>query len=118
GYCESGLTSENAFLSSLWEQAAAQGITVLVASGDSGSAGCDASSQAYATQGAAISGFASTPYNVAVGGTDFYYSSWDQGASDISAQLARYWNTTDSNGSATASIKSVIPEQPWNDSQY
>src|SRR6185312_1217784 len=118
GYCESGLTSENAFLSSLWEQAAAQGITVLVASGDSGSAGCDFSSQAYATQGAAVSGFASTPYNVAVGGTDFYYSSWDQGASAISAQLASYWNTTDSNGSATASIKSVIPEQPWNDSQY
>lgn len=119
GFCESGLTSENAFINNLWEQAAAQGITVLVASGDSGSAGCDDSnSQQYATQGAAISGFASTPYNVAVGGTDFFYSSYNQGASAISSQLANDWNTASSNGAATVSIKGYIPEQPWNDSQF
>ncbi|MFZ0662797.1 MAG: protease pro-enzyme activation domain-containing protein [Acidobacteriaceae bacterium] len=118
GYCEEGLGSENAFINSLWEQAAAQGITVMVSTGDSGSAGCDDSSQPYAVGGAAVSGFASTPYNVAVGGTDFYYSSWNQGASAINSQLATYWDTTPSNGSATASIKGYIPEQPWNDSQY
>ncbi|MGB7191586.1 MAG: protease pro-enzyme activation domain-containing protein [Acidobacteriaceae bacterium] len=118
GYCESGLTSENAFINNLWEQAAAQGITVMVASGDSASAACDSSNAEYATQGAAVSGFASTPYNVAVGGTDFYYSSYNQGASAISSQLATYWNTTPSNGAATVSIKRYIPEQPWNDSQF
>jgi subtilase family serine protease len=118
GLCEKNIASENAFINNLWEQAAAQGITVLVASGDSGSAGCDLSSSSYATQGAAVSGFASTPYNVAVGGTDFYYSSWNQGSTAINNQLATYWNTTPSNGNPTASIQGYIPEQPWNDSQY
>ncbi|MGH9586900.1 MAG: protease pro-enzyme activation domain-containing protein, partial [Acidobacteriaceae bacterium] len=118
GYCESGLASENAFINNLWEQAAAEGITVVVASGDSGSAGCDVASEEYASQGAAVSGFSSTPYNVSIGGTDFFYSSWNQGQSAISNQVNSYWNTNPSNGSVTASIKGYIPEQPWNDSQY
>ena len=42
GACEQALgIGGNAFYSTLWEQAAAQGITVLLGSGDSGSAGCD-----------------------------------------------------------------------------
>ena len=42
GGCESGLGSAgSAFYNSLWQQAAAQGITVMVSSGDNGSAGCD-----------------------------------------------------------------------------
>src|SRR5882762_2685406 len=42
GLCEAGLgTSGNNFFNALWEQAAAQGITVMVSSGDPGSAGCD-----------------------------------------------------------------------------
>ncbi len=42
GACESGLgVTGNKFYNALWEQAAAQGITVLVSSGDNGSAGCD-----------------------------------------------------------------------------
>ena len=73
GECESGLgTTGNAFFNSLWEQAAAQGITVTIASGDPGSAGCDDFTTATAASGGlAVSGFASTPFNVAVGGTDF-----------------------------------------------
>jgi len=119
GNCEATLGSTNAFLESLWEQAAAQGITVVVSTGDSGSAGCDdPDSQDYAVSGKAISGFASTPYNVAVGGTDFYYSDFGQSTSAINAQLATYWNTTLSNSSPSVSIKGVIPEQAWNDSQY
>ena len=43
GFCEAGLgATNNAFYNLLWEQAAAQGITVLISSGDSGSAGCAA----------------------------------------------------------------------------
>ena len=34
-------TSGNQLINDLWEQAASQGITVTVASGDDGSAGCD-----------------------------------------------------------------------------
>jgi len=119
GNCESALGSGNQFLSNLWEQAAAQGITVLVSTGDSGSAGCDnENSVEYASDGQQVSGWASTPFNVAVGGTDFYYSSFSQGQSAVDAQLATYWNTALSNNTPTASILGHIPEQPWNNSQY
>ena len=119
GACEAEIGSENEYFSSLWEQAAAQGITVAVSTGDSGSANCDdPDTQDYAVNGAAISGFASTPYNVAVGGTDFYYSAYKQGETAILAQLGTYWNTTATNSAAGVSIKGVIPEQAWNNSQY
>ncbi len=119
GNCEAGLGSSNAFLSSLWQQAAAQGITVAVSSGDAGSAGCDNdNSQEYATGGQAVNGFASTPYNVAVGGTDFYYSAFNGTSAALQSQIATYWNTTPSNSSPTVSMLQTIPEQPWNSSQY
>jgi len=119
GECESNLGSTASFLSQLWEQAAAQGITVMVSSGDSGSAQCDSDdTEEYAIQGQAVSGFASTPYNVAVGGTDFYYSAYNQGSTALNAQIATYWTTTPSNNAPAVSIKGVIPEQPWNNSQY
>ena len=88
GQCESTLGSTNSFLNSLWEQAAAQGQTVMVSTGDSGSAGCDDNAY-YAVNGQAVSGFASTPYNVAVGGTDFYYSDYATGGSQH-LQLLEY----------------------------
>ena len=114
GQCESSLGSTNAFLSGLWEQAAAQGQTVMVSSGDNGSAGCDNdNSQEYATGGQAVNGFASTPWNIAVGGTDFYYSDYSTGGASIS----NFWNTVISQLPAV-SIKGYIPEQPWNNSQY
>ncbi len=120
GACEAALgTNGNLFLNSLYEQAAAQGITVMISTGDSGSAGCDNSdSQDYAVNGLAVSGFASSPYVVAVGGTDFYYSAYNQGSTALANQVALFWNPTPSNTTATTSIKAVVPEQPWNDSQY
>ncbi len=112
GGCEANQGGFNAVISGLWEQAAAQGITVLVSSGDSGSAGCDDdNTQYYAVHGQAVNGLASTPYNVAVGGTDFYYSGGG-------AQQANYWNLTPTNGTPTVSLKTKVPEQPWNNSQY
>lgn len=119
GACEKNLGSSNAFISSLWQQAAAQGITVIVSSGDSGSAGCDNdTSGGYAVNGQAVNGFASTPYNVAVGGTDFFYSQYAVGGSALSAQIAGYWGTTATNSSPTVSLIKTIPEQPWNASQF
>jgi subtilase family serine protease len=41
GQCEFSLGASNSFWSGLWEEAAAQGITVMVSTGDAGSAGCD-----------------------------------------------------------------------------
>jgi Pro-kumamolisin, activation domain/Bacterial Ig-like domain (group 3) len=104
GFCEASLgNAGNAFESAMWEQAAAEGITVLVASGDSGSAGCDYPGMENAAQyGLAVSGMASTPYNVAVGGTDFDNPSL-------------YFSTTN-NSTTQASAKSYVPEITWNDS--
>jgi hypothetical protein len=119
GNCEVNMGSSNPFLSSLWEQAAAQGITVAVSTGDAGSAGCDNdSTQSFAVSGQAVNGFASTPYNVAVGGTDFFYSQYSAGGTALSSQIATYWNTTPSNSTPTVSLLQPIPEQPWNSSQY
>jgi hypothetical protein len=113
GACEEALGSTgNAFYNSLFEQGAAQGITVLLAAGDSGSAGCDsASTEIVAKYGINVSGLASTPFDVAVGGTDFNVTSSD---------WTTYWSTTNSttptNTSATESALSYIPELTWNDS--
>jgi hypothetical protein len=107
GECEQNLGSVgNQFYDSLWEQAAAQGITVILSAGDGGSAGCDNfHTRQPAKQGLAVSGFASTPFNVAVGGTDF----------DQTDRWSQYWNPT--NDPVThASVKGYIPEIPWNDS--
>ncbi len=73
GACElSQGASGNAQILTMWEQAAAQGISVTVSTGDSGSASCDDdNTETAATGGLAVSGFASTPYNIAVGGTDY-----------------------------------------------
>lgn len=109
GECEASLGGTgSAFYNDLWEQAAAQGITVIVSSGDNGSAGCDnfsANPPTPASKGLAVSGLASTPFNVSVGGTDFnQINTW-----------SNYWNST--NDSVTgASAKSYIPETPWNES--
>ena len=113
GACEPSLGSTgNLFYSALWEQAAAQGITVVVSTGDSGSAGCDpdpsGTSPNAAVDGLAVSGIASTPFNVAVGGTDF----------DASAQPVtppnQFWSAT--NGPTFASALMYIPETTWDDS--
>ena len=108
GICERALGSAgNAFYNALWQQAAAEGITVVVATGDAGSAVCDDfNSQSDAVVGLAVNGFASTPYNVAVGGTDF-----DQSATTF----ANYWNPTN-DPTSESSAKSYIPETTWNES--
>jgi hypothetical protein len=107
GSCEAALgTTGNQFFSTLWQQAAAQGITVSVSSGDSGSAGCDSpNSETAASSGLAVNGIASTPYNVAMGGTDFnQVNNW-----------TTYWSAT--NGATTqVSALGYIPELPWDDS--
>jgi large repetitive protein len=106
GVCEQALGSTgNAFYNALWQQAAAEGITVLVASGDNGAAGCDnAMSITPASNGLAVNGVASTPYNVAVGGTQFAEGT----------RAASYWNT--SNSADYASAVGYIPEATWNES--
>jgi Pro-kumamolisin, activation domain/Bacterial Ig-like domain (group 3) len=114
GICELFLGSAgNQFYNQLWQQAAAQGITALVATGDSGSAVCDrnAGTNGPAEFGLSVSGFSSTPYNIAVGGTDF---------NDLT-NASTYWSATNSvppgapaGTPATVSALSYIPETTWN----
>jgi pseudomonalisin len=106
GLCEAALgSSGNSFLNSLWQQAATEGISVFVSSGDDGAAGCDSASASTATHGRGVNGLCSTPYSVCVGGTEF---------NDLSSP-SLYWSA--SNVSATqSSALSYIPEAAWNES--
>lgn len=104
--CEpSNGSTANAAYNSAYQQAVTEGVSVFVAAGDWGAAVCDAGG-AYAQHGIAVNAFASTPYNVAVGGTDFedFYLN----------QTSTYWSST--NGPTYGSALSYIPEIPWNDS--
>jgi hypothetical protein len=105
GICELFIgTTGNQFYSALWQQAAAQGISVFISSGDQGSSVCDGG-QEFAQFGLSVNGFGSTPYNVSVGGTDF---------NDVTT-TSTYWNA--SNATMTeANAKRYIPEMTWNDS--
>jgi subtilase family serine protease len=106
GECEAenGATA-NAAYSATYQQAATLGVSVFVSSGDEGAASCDAD-QKIATHGIAVSGFASTPFNVAVGGTDF--------GDTVAGTSEHYWKAK--NSSTFGSAKSYVPEIPWNDS--
>jgi subtilase family serine protease len=106
GQCETvNGAAANAAYNSAYQQAVAEGVSVFVAAGDSGGAGCD-NSAAEATHGIAVSAFASTPNNVAVGGTDF--------SDTFSGINTTYWNST--NTPTFGSALSYVPEIPWNDS--
>jgi hypothetical protein len=105
GECERNLgAAENAFIDALWRQAAAEGISVFVSSGDSGAAGCDDPGGNLPGTVAAVSGLASTPFNTAVGGTQF-----NEGTTP-----ATFWSAT--NGTGIASAIGYIPENVWNES--
>ena len=102
--CEQQMgASELEFYNSLWQQAAAQGMSVFVASGDSGAAGCDLGSAATGTE-AAVNGLCSSPYATCVGGTEFAEG----------ANPGQYWSGT--NGAGNLSALGYIPEAVWNES--
>jgi pseudomonalisin len=101
GACEA--EANNALYNMLWQQAAAQGISVIVAAGDSGVAGCDRSTGLSGTT-KAVNALCSTPYNTCVGGTMF----------DDAANPGQHWlaGTNALLGTATG----YIPENAWNES--
>jgi subtilase family serine protease len=110
GGCEKAFAGSNTIqvLEQAFEQANAQGQTVVASSGDSGSADCDGGDVSSAGPVAASNGLAvdypgSSQYVTAAGGTSF--------SGDIGDQ-SKYWNNgnTSDNGSAI----SYIPETTWN----
>jgi subtilase family serine protease len=100
--------SANTAFNDAYQQGVTEGVSVFVSAGDSGAAGCDPTETrpTAATHGRAVNGLASTPYNVAVGGTDF--------SDTYHNENSTYWSSTDS--AEYGSAKSYIPEIPWNDS--
>ena len=107
GSCEATHTSTEAQGdATLAEQAAAQGITYLVASGDSGAEGCDNPNiETIATGPLSVNILAATPFNLAVGGTMF----------NENGQDSKYWNSTN-DPNTLGSALSYIPENVWNES--
>lgn len=106
--CEQALgTAGNAFYNALWQQAAAEGVSVFVAAGDDGAAGCDPAADPNnvpAQNGLAVNGLASTPFNTAVGGTEFAENGND----------SSFWNPA--NAAGFSSAIGYIPESAWNES--
>ena len=98
-------TSFNAAVNTAYQTGVAEGASIYAAAGDEGASTCTNEGETART-GIGVNAFASTPYNVAVGGTDFedYYL----------GESSNYWN----NGNAAdwSSAKSYIPEIPWNSS--
>ena len=107
GECEAQNT-DTASYNAAYQQAVAEGISVFVASGDWGAAVCDAANAPppAATHGIGVNALASSPYAVAVGGTDF--------GDVVNGTSSNYWNAT--NSATFGSARSYVPEIPWNDS--
>jgi subtilase family serine protease len=108
GFCEAGYgpTALQA-----WSQAAqegsAEGLSIFVAGGDNGSAGCDNDNvESVSTLGLAVNGLASNPYVTAVGGTDF--------SDEVNGQGDLYF--AKKNGPGLVSALSYVPEITWNES--
>lgn len=104
GNCEANYTpSDVNALSTLAQQANAQGMTIASSSGDSGAADCELATSTSSTSGLSVDVPASLPYVTGVGGTEFAEGS----------NASQYWSAT--NDSANGSALSYIPEGAWND---
>jgi subtilase family serine protease len=107
GMCELKLgSSGNAAYNKIWQQGAAEGISIMESSGDQGSAGCSSQDTAPPNAdsvGLAVNGMASSPFVTAVGGTDFYWQ----------AAPSTYWNSSNTAGTG-ASAKGYVTEEVWN----
>jgi len=120
GLCELGEgTAGNKSYTTLWQTASSEGIAVFVAAGDSGSASCDEGGDQggqnlpYAAEyGLSVSGIASTPYNIAVGGTDLAWCDPVSSKDNCKSEAAKYWST--SNSSTKSNALGYVPEIPWN----
>jgi len=111
--CENALSAAHqAFYAALYQQAAAEGITVIAASGDSGASACHAAGNATpVTSGYAVNALASTPWNTAVGVAAFGIAGPSAGTSALSA-----WSPSTIEDSAYASgggASTLYPAPAW-----
>ncbi|MGA8428573.1 MAG: protease pro-enzyme activation domain-containing protein [Candidatus Sulfotelmatobacter sp.] len=117
GVCEAlNGNGGNAAFYNTYQQAASEGISVFVSSGDDGPSSCaNEFGQEYDIPGQGVTGWGESPYNVSVGGTDFedvYNSKTGQNGG---APLSTYWSQTNPTNPPYGSALSYIPEMPWDD---
>jgi hypothetical protein len=116
GECEYELGTDNAFFAYVYEQGAAQGQSFFISTGDDGPDTCgtyySAATTAGQNGGYNVNGLGSTPYNVAVGGTQF-----NEGASYSTPGATPYWSTYNT-AAPYESALSFVPDQPWNESIF
>jgi hypothetical protein len=121
GLCEA-LTGQGgtALFYNTYQQAAAEGFSVFVSSGDEGPSSCSnlfSTGSQYDVTSLGVTGWGETPFNVSVGGTDFEdtYNAKEPNVAEggSTVPISNYWNSTNTAyyGSATG----YIPEIPWND---
>jgi hypothetical protein len=106
GACESAAGQSGVdYWDTLFQAAAAEGISVFVSSGDSGASGCDVHGEAPPPSPESNSSnyICSSSYATCVGGTEF----------NDGANPSAYWNA--SNGAGFTSALSYIPEGGWNE---
>lgn len=115
GGCEPVMsTSDLQQANALFQEAAAQGQTLIASSGDTGPTACAAYSAGSGVtttqqQSLAVSFPASSPYFTAVGGTQMAPGTFASGASN-------YWDGPPGNGLDTVnSLISYVPEVVWNE---
>jgi hypothetical protein len=99
------------FLDDMYEQAATQGQSILISSGDAGSDINDQDEGGTAYSGINVSALSDSPLVTSAGGTDFqdYYDALKGGPAQ-----STYWSSTNSANYGDA--LSYVPEMAWNDS--
>lgn len=112
GACETAVAGFS--LETFFAQAAAQGQTVVAASGDAGSTGCFADSRltVQQQQALAVDYPASSPNVTAVGGTEI-----SQADRIYETQGGGYWEKSNGSSDVLASLTQPVPEQAWNEDQ-
>lgn len=121
GTCEAAAGAANTAIKNIFAKAATEGITVTVSAGDTGAdqtaasatPGCMNSSDQgvqgdVVSTGLAVNAFASTPYTLSVGGTDF-----DPNLEGTAG--GAYWSATNTLPTLS-SITTHVPEMVWNTS--
>jgi hypothetical protein len=126
--CEAGMSATHqAWYGTLYRQAAAEGIAVIVAAGDSGAAACHAAgTSADVSTGYSVNALAATPWNTAVGAAAFDnlgtsgLTAWSPlnaadpayagGGGASTVYVAPSWQPTPVETSATSEYRRLLPD--------
>jgi Pro-kumamolisin, activation domain/Bacterial Ig-like domain (group 3) len=104
----------NEFNAQAFEQAAAQGITTFIASGDDGPAGCDDQNDSEEVLGYAAPAEGSTPYVTTAGGSELSGECPGTPTAGCSqSNQSKYWAAANVLDYLSSALE-YVPETPWN----